>query len=74
MFANVNRGKDQRPYSDVGVFLPHPGQWRLQTNERSLNIDRTTAIEFLQTYKSFGADVLVIFDDWLDEIQLIASY
>lgn len=73
MFANCKRDPTTPAFDDISIFLPHPAQWLLQTEERKLDISRETAIEFLQSYKSFDAEVEVVFDDWLREIQLIAT-
>ena len=72
-FCNTNRAENTPPYEDVSLFLPHPNQWQIATHERKVNVSRETAISFLQGYSSYNSEVLMAFDEWLRDIQIIAS-
>lgn len=71
-FYNANTDENTT-FDDVSVFLPHPDQWLLHTEDRKVNISRQAAIEFLQTYTKFNSEVLYAFDDWVRDIQIIAT-
>ena len=73
LFCNANRGKDAPPYDDVSIFLPHPAIWMQSIAEKKVDIDRATAIAFLRTYKKFSPSVEAAFEDWLQDIILIAQ-
>ena len=72
IWVNSHRGENTQPIEEWS-FFPHPQQWRLQSEERKLSINASTANEFLRTYKSFGTTVISAFEDWLPEIVLIAQ-
>ena len=54
------------------MFLPHPTVWARYQEERKIKISRGTAIEFLNSYKSFGLPVIAAFDEWIGDITAIA--
>lgn len=72
LFANANRGKDTSAYENLAPFLPHPRAWSKQNRQRKIHVSRAAAIEFLNSYKRFGSDVAVTFEDWLEDLTAIA--
>lgn len=72
-FTNVNRAKDSQPFDDISLFLPHPAEFLMQNQNRTLNVSRQSAIVVLQSIDWLDSSVLAALDSWLPELELIAS-
>ena len=48
MTLNLNRGKDDKPFEDIGDFLPHPNEWREAMQSDKLGISKRTAKQILK--------------------------
>ena len=65
--------KKQSEPPDITDFLPYPVDWAICTSSREVEVNRNTAIEFLNTFRSFGSSVEFAFDPWLKDIKLSAQ-
>lgn len=72
-FTNVNRAENSQPFDDVSLFLPHPAEFRVAYQNRTLNVTRQTAIAVLQSIDWLDSSVLAAIDSWLPELELITS-
>jgi len=72
IYINAHLKEGAQKYEDESIFLPHPSIWRKSLHERKIIISKETAIEFLSSYRQFGPDVAIVFDDWISDIEDIA--
>ena len=73
MTYNMHLPENTPAATDLSLFMPHPDTWLIQNMDRKVFVDRQTAILFLQSYTKFGSDVIVTFDDWIRDLEIIAT-
>lgn len=71
-YTNVHRAEDAQPFDDVALFLPYPGEWKLQNTQRRLNISRMTAQAVISSLSWLDSNVIAALDEYMDEIEIIA--
>lgn len=73
MYYNSHIDEKTPAAKDLSLFMPHPHTWVIKSQARKVQVDRQTAILFLQTYQEFGSIVIAVFDDWIRELEIAAT-
>ena len=73
MYINSHLKEGTKTYDDIGSFMPYPAVWEKYERTRKISVSRECAIEFLKSYKSFGAAVEMAFSDWMEDLISIAN-
>lgn len=72
-YINANRKEDAPPFEDISRFMPHPQEYRLAARNQQIQCTAKGAIAFMATLDDLPVSILCVFDNWLEDLELLAS-